>query len=534
LFPEIRMGIVKQGFPKLLLKLVLPLVAACAVVPGHAATPEQAAATAGTCEAIMHEDFAGIPDAATSILEARHIKAEGANPSHCKITGVIAPQIQYELRLPDEWNGRYLQSGCGGFCGFNPINSCADGQARGFAVGASNLGHVGGVWAPPVWATEPQLRRDFGGRATHVLALAAKVIIERYYGKKAERSYFKGCSTGGREGLQIAQDHPEDFDGIIAGDPAFAGRLGAIWNNWVAHTLMTPANRPVFAGEDLVLLNKAVLNACDAVDGLKDGILTDPRQCRFDPGKLLCRKGVASACLSADQVAAARAMYGGARNSAGVQLHPGGAPYGSELDWNGPMMAEVATQSLRFLSFPEARPTYNFRDFDWDRDIAAVEDAARTYDPVAPRKAPDLRAFHQRGGRLIAYHGQADLGVPPEGLTDYYAQIWTREGGLERTREWFRLFMVPGMFHCRGGDVPDHFDMLTAIVDWVEQGKAPDGIVATQLDANGAVKRTRPLFAYPNVAQYKGTGDQNDAANWTLKPVKPGDDRIDWIWKPAL
>jgi len=493
----------------------------------------QSAESPSACEALRAKDFASLPDAATSIMTAQRVAAAPDKPAHCRITGIVAPQIQFELRLPDDWNGRYLQGGCGGFCGFMPIDGCADGQARGFAVAASNLGHVGAVWAPPVWASNPALRADFGGRATHSLAVAAKAIIAAYYGRRPSYSYFKGCSTGGREGLGIAQQHPEDFDGIVAGDPAFAGRLGGIWNNWTAHQLMTPDNTPTFAPEDLTLLNGAVLKACDGLDGVRDGILTDARQCRFDPAQLQCRSGAKGRCLSAAQVAAARAMYGGARNSAGLLLYPGGAPYGSELDWNGPMMAAISQQSLRFLAFPEIRPAFDYKTFDWDRDVKALESTAAVYDPVVPHEAPDLAAFKARGGRMIAYHGGSDWGVPPEGMIDYYAQVWNRSGGLARTREWFRLFIVPGMFHCRGGAAPNNFDMLTAIVDWVEKGTTPDGIVAEERDERGALKRSRPLYAYPNVARYIGKGDENDGANWTMRVVQPGEDRADWIWKPT-
>ncbi|MEG3176680.1 tannase/feruloyl esterase family alpha/beta hydrolase [Sphingomonas sp. RB3P16] len=195
-------------------------------------------------------------------------------------------------------------------------------------------------------------------------------------------------------------------------------------------------------------------------------------------------------------------------------------------------MATVAQHSLRFLNFPSARPTYDYRTFDWDRDVRDVEAAAATYDAVAPGAAPRLDAFRQRGGRLIAYHGSYDYGVPPAGMIDYYAQVWTRGGGLAATRDWFRLFIVPGMFHCRGGDAPNSFDMLTEIVNWVEHAHAPDGIIATQRDAAGAVQRSRPLYAYPDVARYTGHGDANVAANWARKPLQAGDDRIDWLWKP--
>lgn len=488
---------------------------------------------------LLKVDFECLEAAPTAITAAEYVAATPALPSFCRVSGLIAPQIQFELRLPDDWNERYLQGGGGGFCGFVPIAACESAQSRGFAVAACDLGHTtglgpsGGPWVAPLWGSDPNLRADFGGRATHALAIAAKAIVTAYYGRAPRFNYFQGCSTGGREGLQIAQNHPDEFDGVIAGAPAFAGRLGGIWNNWIANTLMTPENTPVFTPDALKLLHTAVTAACDGEDGLKDGIIEDSRRCAFDPGCLECANADGENGLTKAQVLAARAMYDGPRNSAGELLHPGAAPRGSELDWNGPMMAEVARKSLRFLAFSTPRPDFDYRRFDWDRDIDGVEAGAQAYDPVAPRAAPRLSAFKERGGRLIAYHGSYDWGVPPASTIDFYAQVWNREGGLDATRDWFRLFIVPGMLHCYGGDAPNKFDMLSAIVDWVEHGQAPDGIIAIQQDPSGKVLRSRPLYAYPNVARHTGKGDPNEAANWHLQEMPVGEDRIDWIWKPS-
>lgn len=513
-------------------------LALCFVLPvsvGIAATTDTAGpdATAESCALIATQDFADIPEAPTAIAGAEHVAGGGTDPSYCRITGVIAPQIQFELRLPDDWNGRYLQGGCSGFCGFIPIEACGEAQDQGFAVAASDLGHGGGPWAMPVWASDNQLRSDFAGRATHVLSLSAKAIIRAYYGSIPRFSYFQGCSTGGREGLYVAQHHPDDFDGIIAGAPAFAGRLGPIWNNWIAQSLLTADDRPVFSADDLTLLHSAVLRQCDGVDGFTDGIIADPRQCEFNPGDLQCASTQASDCLSVPQIAAARSMYSGPRNRQGVLLSPGGAAYGSELDWNGSLMAQIAQNFLRFLSFDGVRPAYDYRDFNWDDDIASVEAAAYEFDPVGPREAPELAAFQEGGGRLIVYQGQADSGVPPAGILDYYANVWMRSGGLEQTRNWFRLFLIPGMAHCGGGSAPNSFDMLSPLVRWVESGEQPDGIVATQFDDMGAAIRNRPIFAYPNIAQYAGQGDPNEASAWVLRVREEGPDRIDWIWAPS-
>jgi feruloyl esterase len=514
--------------------VVLVLIAlACTCAPPRAEAATRSSDPAADCAKLSRTDLANVSDVPAAIGSADYIPASSDMRGYCRVRGMIAPHIQYDLRLPDDWTGRYLQGGCGGFCGMIMIDQCAPGLARGFAVAASDLGHSGGAWVSPVWATDPQLRRDYGGRATHELAKISKIIIKLYYGEAPKRSYFQGCSTGGREGLQVAQNHPEDFDGIIAGDPAFPGRL-SIWNTWIAQQLMDNRGAPVFSRAALGLLHAAVTEACDAKDGLKDGIIADPRRCSYDPQKIQCKPGRdGTDCLTVAQVAAARAMYDGARNSGGELLYPGAASRGSELDWDGPLMAHVSQEALRFLAFPTVRPAFSYRSFNWDRDEADVRATAGTYDAVEPGKAPDLSRFHARGGRLIAYHGFYDVGVPPGGIIDYYAQVWNREGGLAATKNWFRLFMVPGMFHCRGGDAPNTFDMLTQIVDWVEKDRAPNGVIATQSDKSGTVVRRRPLYAYPNVARFSGRGDPNDAANWNESPQMIGEDRVDWAWKPS-
>ncbi|WP_029015050.1 tannase/feruloyl esterase family alpha/beta hydrolase [Niveispirillum irakense] len=492
-----------------------------------------AAATA--CQDMAKADFTRLADFPTAILSASLVPAKDGVAEHCAITGTIQPQIQFEIRLPMQgWNGRYFQVGCGGFCGVINIQNCADAQAANFVVAAHNMGHVGMVTKDPVWGADQDLRTDFAGRSTHAMAVVGKAIATRFYGAQPEYAYFRGCSTGGREGLTLAQRYPDDFDGIIAGDPAFAGRLGAIANNWDAHHLLRADGSEVFTRPKLKVLADAVMAACDEKDGLKDGIITDPRACHFDPTTLACPEGQeGDACLTPEQVKTAIALYDGPRNSRGRALMPGATPLGSELSWSGAGRRALAEGYLRYLAFAENPPAdYDYRSFDFNKDIAAVEAQAALYDPVAPYQAPDLSGFAATGGKLIVYHGWADAGVSPYALLDYHAHVVARAGGPEKAQDWMRVFMVPGMFHCRGGDAPNSFDMLPAMVEWVEQNRAPDSILATQREGDRIV-RTRPLYPYPAVATYKGHGDVNDAANW--KPVSPKhypDDRIDWIWAP--
>lgn len=515
--------------------VALPLLSQGAMAAEQVAKAGGSHKAAMSCQALAGADFTRLEGFPTAILSATLVPATGVLAEHCAVTGIIQPQIQFDIRLPVQgWNGRYFQVGCGGFCGTVNIQNCADAQAANYVVAAHNMGHVGMMTKDPVWGVDQDLRADFAGRSTHAMAVVGKAIASTFYGAAPEFAYFRGCSTGGREGLTLAQRYPDDFDGIIAGDPAFAGRLGALANNWDARHLLRDDGSEVFSRDKLKILSDAVLAACDDKDGLKDGIIMDPRVCRFDPATLTCPQGQdGAACLTAEQVHTAQMLYQGPRNSLGRALMPGATPFGSELSWSGAGRRALAEGYLRYLGFAQNPPAdYNYRSFDFDKDVAAVEAQAALYDPVAPHQAPDLSGFAALGGKLILYHGWADAGVSPMALLDYHAHVVARGGGPEQAKNWMRVFIVPGMFHCRGGDAPNSFDMLPAMVAWVEQGKAPERIVATQREGDRVV-RTRPLFPYPAVATYAGKGDVNDAANWN--PVAPKhypDDRIDWIWAP--
>jgi len=496
---------------------------------------EEHVSAAMECAQLLREDFSRIPGAATTIMGAGVVDDDPGTEAYCSVKGYIQPQIQFEIRLPTKtWNRRYLQTGCGGTCGQVNIQDCEDALERNFAVAAQNMGHVG--YRDGLWASDPYLRTDYGPRSTHVTSVVAKAIIERFYGRKAAFSYLRGCSTGGREGLMAALHWPEDFDGIIAGDPAFPSRQGGIMNNWIARHLNTDDGIPVFGEESLAFLHSRVLDRCDATDGLEDGIIEDPRNCDFNLATVpVCPDGIASAdCLTEQQIDAARKLYEGPRDSrTGELLYPGWVVFGSEKSWSPALNINYTDQFLRFMAFAENPPPgYSYRDFNFETDVAALEPYAAVYDPVPPHEDPDMSAFHERGGKLIVYHGWADGTVSPMTSIDFYSEVAQKLGGIDKISGWYRLFMVPGMFHCRGGDVPDQFDALSAIVAWVEKNQAPERIVASQMDGE-KVLRTRPLYPYPAVARYSGTGDLNDAANWT--PVRPAvmhDDDVKWIWDP--
>jgi len=524
---------------------MLALIATFGAVSAAAAAAPKAAVDASlsakmTCASLAREDFTRLPEAPSTILSAAVVAAANGTPEYCDVKGYVMPQIQFELRLPTHsWNGRYFQVGCGGYCGMVSIQYCSDVLDQNFAVAADNMGHVGDMLHDPLWGQSDDARREFGRRSTHVTAVIAKAVVERLYGARPAWSYFRGCSTGGREGLMEAAWAPDDFDGIVSGDPAFAGRLGGIAGNWDVQHLLRADGSAVIPKDKLMVLHRAILNTCDGLDGVKDGIVADPRACHFKVESIECKGGgEGPSCLSAEQAAAAKAVYDGPRNSKGERLYPGGSMFGAEASLGTTLDDHsLSVGAPRFLEFSPNPPlSYSYRDFNFDTDTPKVKASLELYDPVPPGDAPNLQAFERRGGKLIAYQGWADSGVSPINTIDYYAQVAHRQGGMEKVRDWFRLFMVPGMFHCRGGDAPNTFDFMPAIMAWVEKGVAPDGVVATQKDATGAISRQRPLYAYPEKAAYKGAGDINQAANWAPTPLPKTmpDDRIAWIWGPPV
>jgi hypothetical protein len=511
--------------------------------PAPAARVDAAASSAIECSRLLDADFRQIPGAAT-VLTGAKVEPSGVfpqswnrpGPEYCDVTGYVEPQVAFELRLPTRtWNGRYLQEGCGGFCGVIEIDQCADALDQDFAVAAENMGHVGQAGEQgnyPLWGNVPALRVDYGDRSTHVVAAAAKAIIARYYGSGPAFSYFRGCSTGGREGLAEAVKHPEDFDGIIAGDPALPGTAGTISGVWEARLVVSRDGVATFSPAKLADLHAAVTRACPGLDGVTDGN-PDPRDCRVDLAKVACPPGQdRDDCLTPHQLDVARQLYDGPRDSHGRRLYPGWMLPGTELGWRSPPSGTLSDAYVTYLAFtPNPPPSFTMWDIDLERDIPRSEATAALYDPVAPHEAPDLARFQALGGKLILYHGWADGMSSLESL-DFYGRVVARDGGADRVKNFFRVFMIPGMGHCRGRGVPDKFDTLTAITAWVEKGQAPDRMVASQAE-NGKVVRQRPIYPYPTIARYGGAGDPDDAANWAPKPpVAPHDDRIDWIWAP--
>ncbi|HVZ20208.1 MAG TPA: tannase/feruloyl esterase family alpha/beta hydrolase [Vicinamibacterales bacterium] len=434
-------------------------------------------------------------------------------PAFCRVQATLRPSsdsdIHMEVWLPAAgWNGKFEEVGNGGWVGSVDTNAMAAALRRGYAAAGSDLGHQGGGGP---WMANPEKLIDFGYRATHETAVKAKAIVAAFYGNAPRLSYFQGCSAGGRQALKEAQQFPADFDGIIAGSPALDTTGRAAFAIWVAqNTHKTEGS--FIPREKFPVIHEAALAACDARDGVKDGVITDPRSCRFDPAVLTCKAGDAASCLTPAQVETAKTMYEPLRNPrTKAEIFPGFEP-GSELGWTtmgSPQPFILGAQMFEFMLYKN--PQWDYKTVDFDRDMAAVDKIEGGH---INAKQTDLSAFIARGGKMIQYHGWADPQISPASSVEYYEAALKANKG--RLQDDYRLFMVPGMNHCGGGDGPASFDMLTALEHWVEQKQAPASIPAAHLEG-GKPDRTRILCPHPQVATYKGSGDPNDASNFVCK-----------------
>jgi feruloyl esterase len=419
--------------------------------------------------------------------------------------------IKIEVWMPaSAWNSKLQAVGNGGWTGSIAYPAMATALRNGYAAASTDTGHAGG--AQPLMG-HPEKIVDFGYRAVHEMTLKAKAMIGAFYGNGPQYSYWNGCSAGGRQGLQEAQRYPADFDGIIAGAPAinFTGRATqAVWIGQAVHKDAGSNLQPKFA-----LIHNAVLDQCDALDGVKDGVLENPMSCKFDPKVLECKAGDAATCLTPAQVESARAIYAPVLNSrTKTEIFPGMSP-GSESGWAtmaGAQPFSIGTDYFKYVLFGD--PNWDYKSLNYDSDMALIEktDTINALDP-------NLKAFFDRGGKIVQYHGWADPQIAPMSSVSYYQSVLEKLGGTAKVHANHRLFMVPGAAHCGGGDGPAGAElqavMLTALEQWVEKGKAPEQIVASRT-ANGA-QRTRPLCPFPQTAVYKGSGSTDDAANFTCK-----------------
>jgi feruloyl esterase len=438
-------------------------------------------------------------------------------PAFCRVAATLKPtvdsDIKIEVWLPEEagWNGKLESVGNGAWAGTISYPAMAAALSAGYASASTDTGHTGNN--PNFITGHPEKVNDFGYRAVHELTVAAKAVINAYYGSGPKFSYWNGCSTGGRQALTEAQKYPADYDGILAGAPAiYASRLQGM-QVWASQTVHKDEASYIPPSKYSVIHN-AVLQQCDALDGVTDKVLEDPTKCKFDPKVLTCKDADSASCLTARQVEAAARLYAGPRDSrTGQPLFPGLQP-GSELQWNmlaGPQPMSLATDVYKYLVLNN--PNWDYKTLNPDADFPLAEKAIRTNMDATD---PNLQKFVDHGGKLLMYHGWSDPGIPPMNTVDYYKKVVGTLGGVSKTTNSIRLFMIPGMNHCQGGDGTDKFDGIGALSQWVEKGKAPERIEASHQTA-GKVDRKRPLCPYPQVATYKGSGSTDEAANFVCK-----------------
>ena len=456
----------------------------------------------------------------------------GAGVPYCRLDGMIerrtgaqgkAYGIGFALALPDNWNGRFLFQGGGGLNGSvgNPIGAQAagtvSGLARGFAVVSTDTGHQGQGAFDASFMQDQQAALDFAYAAIGKVAVLAKQIIAQHYGKPATRSYFAGCSTGGREGMVMAQRYPTYFDGIISGAPAMRTGYSNLATRSVAVALnqaapKDAAGQPIptqaLSEADKKVVMDGLLNACDGNDGLKDGMIFDTRACKFDPKVLACSGTKKDGCITAQQAAAIEKAFAGPKDSKGNQVYPG-FPFDTGITASGGGIPGLLSPGNSPLGPPN-------RSLQQNVDAEAAAQAANAQAILTDTASwTNLGTFSGRGGKLVFFHGVSDPWFAATDTIQYYERLGTANGGAEQVQGWSRLFLSPGMGHCSGGAAAlDTFDLLTAVVDWVEKGVAPDAVTATGRALPG---RSRPLCAYPKSAFYTGQGEPQEARSFVCK-----------------
>lgn len=522
-----------------------------------------AIAPARGCDSLAQVDLSAATGAKTTVSAVE----VGGDKPYCKITGTIAPAITYEVHLPTQWTQRFLQTGCGGLCGMLRVDvgkaeDCAPATDGTLALASTDMGHQGNGTE---WGDDQQKREDFAFRGVHATTLAAKALIRAYYGRPQKYAYFAGCSDGGREALIAAQRYPDDFDGITAGAPAMNFHVqNSFHHAWLAKANTGADGQPLLTAPDIAPLHAEVLRQCDALDGLADGQITDPRLCHFNPAPLLCQGAYTQGqCLTAEQVAAVRKIFAGARDAQGRLLEVGPLQPGSELNWVGVFVpartgmpifsGRIALDAINHVMFtPNPATPYTIASFPYDAAmLAKLQPARALYDSTNP----DLSAFFAHGGRLILWHGWADPHISPLNTIDYYERVGLKLGKAQRDAS-VKLFLFPGMGHCSGGDGPSEFPMLAGIMGWVEGGKAPEVMVAhratqthegqptppsgAQRPAEGPPPgmmppqpklppRNRPVYAYPQVAAYTGKGSVDEAGSFAPRTPAPVKGVADWL-----
>lgn len=470
-------------------RLLAGLCAAALAAPAAADTPAE---RCGALKDLVLE--------AGFVTSAQVVAAAGDLPAYCQVRATALPAISIEVRLPLEgWNGKYYQTGCGGYCGVlgradaggGFINAMGPGLAKGYATATSDSGHHGMSVVDAGWAySNPPAERDWGWRSIGETQRVAAATIDAFYGEAPAHSYFQGCSTGGRMAHMASLKYPTVFDGIISGAPAmdYTG-LVATAMAWFVQANTDAAGGQILKPGKEALIGGEVMRQCDGADGKTDGLIDDPRACRVDLSALQCQAGGGKACLTPEELQVVAKWRQGPVNAAGTQLYPGGIPEGSEPFWwlwltgkegGGGRLVPIFTQQFgAYMAFPEdPGPTYQATDFDFDRDPPRLATMAAVYNS----DSPDIAAFREAGGKMIVFHGWADAIVTPYKTLDWYEKAAAAAGGEETLAESVQLFMIPGMDHCGilpgpGGISQAKLDPLTALEGWVEEGRAPTTIM---------------------------------------------------------
>jgi Tannase and feruloyl esterase len=505
------------------------------------------------CSDLASVDLGAIAGSGSRVTSAIEISAHGI-PT-CAVEGVLHPTIGFKVILPTQsWTQRYLQVGCGEFCGLISLNAgavkgCLPWQVGGFVVASTDMGHQG---TGAEFGTDPQKRVDFAYRGVHLTAVAVKKLIRSFYGRSQAYAYFSGCSDGGREALIEAQRYPNDFNGIIAGAPALNFQVQkGLFHSWQAWSNRTADGKAILLASRLTVLHQAAVEACDGLDGLRDGLIQNPLACHFNPRTLLCsgKSSDMAKCLTAAEVEVVRKLYDGPRDPVtGERLTIAGPLFGSELAWEDvsvprsldqPTISQiVALSALRYLLFEDkSNPDFSLGSMIFNH---ATFDRLRSLHPLYDATNPDLSAFAQSGGKLILWHGWADARVSPLNTIAYHDAV-QRLMGKERTEMFERMYLFPGMSHCGGGEGPNEIDLLTPMLKWVEKGQPPGAILAFQpglaaasnsvtptgqlsprpVDPTGnkgpasITVQSRLVYPYPYIAAYDGHGDPGQEASYT-------------------
>ena len=502
-------------------------------------------AAIGDCAALMKADFTQVIDAPTRLYTAKVVAANGSTPAFCHVTGYVAPQVGFDLKLPlTGWNERILGLGCGGLCGntelfYDVLPRWRAPLQRGYVTFGTDMGHRGADSQDGTWAANNlSAQVDFFHRATHVSTVAVKAITQQFYGRSIRYAYFWGNSTGGRQAMMQVQKYPQDYDGVVALCPAI-DPIGAVQLTWYSLQLSRAFTDHPSNPSKIRSLSDEVMKQCDARDGLKDRVIQDPAACSVDLRPLECRDGQSGgSCLTTNEIAAVTSVYRGPQDSRGNRIASGLMP-GSEADWIGRYLTADGSDSFyykfmrdywRYLAFRDPQPDFEPSQFDFDRDVQRLDWARAMHSAINP----DLRRFRDHGGKILMLQGWSDTSVIPGGTVDYYETAVRTMGGGAATAEFFRLFMLPGVGHCdfgglTGADVVDGVDDLRVLEAWREQGRPPESLTAYRLrqyegsgsfwpqptpPEAGNVAFSRPLFPYPASAVYQGKGDPTSASSF--------------------